>query len=278
MTGFFWGALCFFVAVSAWCGEISGRNVIAWAKDIKSKPLFRTVVSNRKTTLQFSADNTAPTRGVQFGVRSSRGLSAGDYRLTFTLESNTAFKQRFNVILHKAPWTVVEGKTVSVRAGVPEKVEIPFTVTEEMAGSCFRLPGCSFFQPFKKGTVISIGNIELLGKPEEKKTSTPDTLPRRQAYDFRHPDAKQLILHGSARIENGELILDGNGWAELPRSSELFKLTPSGLTLTAVVAFDQPAATKTLQQSLFSKGLSSKTGEEWSFWRMNTGVMASIFP
>ena len=121
MTGFFWGALCFFVAVSAWCGEISGRNVIAWAKDIKSKPLFRTVVSNRKTTLQFSADNTAPTRGVQFGVRSSRGLSAGDYRLTFTLESNTAFKQRFNVILHKAPWTVVEGKTVSVRAGVPEK-------------------------------------------------------------------------------------------------------------------------------------------------------------
>ncbi len=435
MLKFFSAMMVLGGAVTLLSGDVSGRNVIAWAREAREKPLFKTAVSDHTTTLIMTAANVNPSRGIQFGVRSAQPLAPGDYRLIFTVKSNVSFKERFNVILHRDPWSVVAGKMVSVRAGAPEKVVIPFTVTPELAGSHFRLPGCSFFQPFKAGAEISICNVQLLGKDEKEKPEagqasasppegdvlscergrvwssakvpffttrkerdeftitltapqeksfifiensprlgagdytlffdvvsdrlcrkqvfwvvlnrdpytklartevdlpageivrvqmdftvppelagsifrlpagtfypgqlkngdsvkfshlrllakkkielTPAGAPSEQVYDFSKSEAEKIILHDSARIENGELVLDGRGYAELPQSSEIFKLTPAGLTMSAVVAFDQPITAEKFTQSLFSKGISYKDGEqEWSFWRMDSGVMAAIF-
>ena len=87
--------------------------------------------------------------------------------------------------------------------------------------------------------------------------------------DFSKPHG--IKLHGSAVIKNGELVLDGRGYAEITGGDENFKIPSTGLTVSLLAKTAPRKKGSSWHQVFFSKG------REWSFWRMPDGVLAAIF-
>ncbi len=97
---------------------------------------------------------------IQFIVAYNASFKAGaKYRAEATVVSSVDFQMAASVFLNKAPWTGLAGKSFNLKADQPQKIEVPFSPKEDVAGS-YRVP-CLNLGTAPVGAVIEVSDVKV---------------------------------------------------------------------------------------------------------------------